>query len=62
MHHRPEVRPLPARLLLGAVVTVAVTALLLAVPVVSSRGNATPPVALDSSSSATPGRSDDGSP
>ena len=50
------------RLLFGLVVITAVTALMLAVPVVSGRGNAAPPVGLDASSSAAPRPADDGSP
>ncbi|HEV7213336.1 MAG TPA: CAP domain-containing protein [Blastococcus sp.] len=62
MRHRPARSPLPRRVVGPALVITAVTALLLAVPVVSGRGNAAPPVGLDASSSATAERSDDGSP
>ena len=59
---RPGLRWRAGRLLFGVVVITAVTALMLAVPVVSGRGNAAPPVGLDASSSAASRPSDDGSP
>lgn len=73
MRHRPTRPPLrrrlrtlarqqTCRLLLGAAVIVAVSALMLTIPVVSSRSAATSTVALDSSSSATAGETQGSSP
>jgi uncharacterized protein YkwD len=62
-HHarlRDSLRVHPARLLLGVLVTVGITAVVLAVPVVSGKVSDPAPVALDSSASAA--RASTGSP
>jgi uncharacterized protein YkwD len=61
-HLRPRdiLRVHPARLLLGVLVTVGITAVILAVPVVSGKVSGPAPVALDSSASAA--RASAGSP
>lgn len=59
---RRGLRVRAGRLLFGVVVITAVTALMLAVPVVSVRGSTASPVGLDASSSAAPRPAGDGSP